>query len=100
MLTPNFSAAASASWVRTFFSMQTSTSGGFSDSDANDATVMPYGEPSCSVVTTVTPLAKCDMASLNWASSIMGADLTSTVGGWQLAVGGRPPDHHGSNLSP
>src|SRR6185369_3280218 len=40
------------------------------DSEANDATVIPYGFPSLSVVTTVTPLAKCDIASLKCASSI------------------------------
>src|SRR5687768_2530833 len=50
--------------------MQTSTSGGCSETEANEATVNPYGVPSCSVVTTVTPLEKCDMASLKRASSI------------------------------
>src|SRR5436190_15394832 len=70
MLTPNLPAAPIASCVLTLFSTHTSTSGGWSDSDANDATVIPYVFPSCSVVTTVTPLAKWDIASLNWASSI------------------------------
>ena len=69
MLTPNFPAAAMASCVFTLFSMQISTSGGCRESDANEATVMPNAFPSCSVVTTVTPLAKCDIANLKAASS-------------------------------
>ncbi len=48
---------------------------GRSDSDANDATVMPYVLPSCSVVTMVTPLAKCDIANLNCASSTIPRNL-------------------------
>src|SRR5215212_8979360 len=79
MLTANAFAPAMASWVFTFFSMQTRTRGGWRESDAKEATVMPYIFPSCSVVTTVTPLAKCDMASLNCASSIMaGRSLSQT----------------------
>src|ERR1700736_5946005 len=82
MLTPNFPAATMASCVFTLFSIQISTSGGRRESDANEATVMPYGRPSCSVVTTVTPLAKCDIASLNAASSmgIAGRSLTFSMG--------------------
>src|SRR5258708_19154684 len=68
MLTPKRPAEARASWVLRLFSTQTSTSGGWRESDANDDTVMPYGFPSCSVVTIVTPLAKCDMACLKSAS--------------------------------
>ena len=70
MLTPNFRAAAMASCVFTTVSTQTRTSGGCSDREAKDATVIPYALPSCSVVTTVTPLAKCAIAALNPASSI------------------------------
>ena len=39
------------------FAMQTSTNGGFNDTDANALTVTPRSLPSCTVVTTVTPLA-------------------------------------------
>jgi hypothetical protein len=53
----------------TALSTQTSTSGGCSDSEANEATVIPYALPSDSVVTIVTPLAKWDIAALNSASS-------------------------------
>src|SRR3954451_25157181 len=75
MLTPNFCAAMIASCVFTECSMQTSTSGGCKESDANEATVIPKSFLSCDVVTTVTPLAKCDMASLKRASSIGIANL-------------------------
>lgn len=44
-------------------SMQTSTSGGLSDSEENALTVQPVGVPSSvSVVMTVTPEANCPMA--------------------------------------
>src|SRR5438046_10357906 len=69
MLTPNFRAASMAWCVFTDFSMHTRTSGGCRESEANDATVIPNCIPSCSVVTTVTPLAQWDMASLNAAPS-------------------------------
>src|SRR5258706_13275413 len=71
MLTPKRPAEAMASWVLRLFSTQTSTSGGWRESEANDDTVMPYGFPSYSVVTIVTPLAKCDMACLK-SASLMG----------------------------
>ena len=65
MLTPNFPESAIASCDFTLFSMQTRTSGGWRDSEANEATVIPYCIPACSVVTIVTPLAKWDIAALN-----------------------------------
>src|ERR1051325_2988725 len=79
MLTPNFPAPAMASCVLMLFSTHTST--GCSESDANEATVIPYALPSCSVVTMVTPLAKCDIASLNCASStgMRATQFTSTA---------------------
>ena len=92
MLTPNLRARTIASWLLTDFEMQTRTSGGWSDSDANEATVRPYGFPSHSVVTTVTPVAKCDRAVLNCASSIAivfsRARSLQTFGG-RRAYGGR-----------
>src|SRR5205809_7113765 len=81
MLTPNFRAASMAWCVFTDFSMHTRTSGGCRESEANDATVILNCIPSCSVVTTVTPLAKWDMASLNAASS-------TAIEGRSLAQGG------------
>src|SRR5207237_8921761 len=69
--------------------MQTKTSGGCSESEANEATVMPNGLPWCSVVTTVTPLAKWDIASLNADSSMGIAGRSVAVGRWLLAVGRR-----------
>src|SRR5258708_32382336 len=68
MLTPKRPAEVIASCVLTLFSTQTRTRGGWSDREANEATVMPKDFPSCAVVTIVTPLAKCDMASLKSAS--------------------------------
>src|SRR5688500_5575942 len=50
--------------------MQTRISGGFSESEEKALTVMPILSPSCSVVTTVTPLAKQLIAFLKPASSI------------------------------
>src|SRR5690349_20616864 len=45
--------------------MQASTSGGSSESDANDETVMPVGPWGPVAVTTVTPLAQRDSAARN-----------------------------------
>src|SRR5229473_1257695 len=68
MLTPKRREEVIASCVLTLFSMQTRTRGGLSDREAKEATVIPKDFPSCVVVTIVTPLAKCDMASLKSAS--------------------------------
>src|SRR5581483_93467 len=45
--------------------MHASTSGGSSDSDANDDTVMPVGPSGPVAVTTVTPLAHRESAARN-----------------------------------
>src|SRR5215212_10159538 len=52
-------------------SMLTRTSVGLADNDANALTVSPLGRPLYIVVTTVTPEAKWDMISKNWARSIL-----------------------------
>src|SRR5258708_31993238 len=68
MLTPKRPEEVIASCVLTLFSTQTRTRGGWSEREAKEATVIPKDFPSCVVVTIVTPLAKCDMASLKSAS--------------------------------
>ena len=66
MLTPNSGSSDNLGFSR--FLDTDEHSGGRSESDAK-ATVMLYWRPSCSVVTIVR-LAKCDIASLNAASSM------------------------------
>src|SRR5438270_7381111 len=66
--------------------MQTSTSGGSSDSDAKALTVMPFGWWSSSlVVTTVTPLAKRLMALRN--SSLLTGIAPRKAGGRRQETG-------------
>ena len=51
---------------RSFFSMQTRTSGGSSETEQNAETVIPWGTPDESIdVTTVIPLGNRDSAARN-----------------------------------
>src|SRR5579863_7995072 len=72
-----------APWLRTarrvalLRSKQTSSSGGSSDSDVTALAVVPTGSPSSPIeVTTVTPVAKCPMASRNSTAETPGAPAT------------------------
>ena len=56
--TTNCPERARISCVGTALSMQIRISGGLSESEENELTVMPWKSPSWPVVTTVTPLAK------------------------------------------
>jgi hypothetical protein len=63
--------------------MHTSSSTGSSDSEQTALAVIPAGRPSYVVVTIVTPVAKCAIASRNAISSTVGSDtrvkLTQTA---------------------
>src|ERR1043166_5307672 len=98
METPKAFDCTMGSWLDDDLEMQTRTSGGFSDSDANEATVRPKSAPWWAVVTMVTPLAKWERACLNWASSTgMAGGCYNGEGDRSLGTGHRccsRDDHH------
>src|SRR6266496_6587462 len=69
-------AARSAGYISFFWSTDTRTSGGSSDTEATELAVIPTGRPAGSrVVRTVTPVAKRPSSWRNWAGST--ADISS-----------------------
>ena len=61
------------------FAGQNSTSGGSSDSDANEPMAMPTGTPSSMAVITVTPVGKCPSTWRNLAVSKVGVCSGSSL---------------------
>jgi hypothetical protein len=68
-------------------SKQTNSSGGSSDSDVTALAVVPTGSPSSPIeVMTVTPVAKCPMASRNSTAETPGAPGTAASLDSSIAV--------------
>jgi hypothetical protein len=72
-LTTKRPAASIARCVGSSVLMHTSSRIGSSDTEATALAVMPAGAPSRSVVITVTPVTKCEIASRKATSSTPGA---------------------------
>src|SRR3954453_2963792 len=64
-LTENRCALSTRSSVRVPWASETSTSGGSSATEGNEVSVMPPARPSCSAITTVTPVANSPTAPRN-----------------------------------
>ena len=91
-LTTKHLAPSIAVCVGSLLAMQTSSSTGSSERDATALAVIPAGLSSCSVVITVTPVAKWPIASRNAISSTAvgaGGAVWSAEASWSLATAAR-----------
>src|SRR4026209_1816828 len=85
MVTENSPDASTSSWVWVNFFSTTEISGGSSESELNECTVMPYCLPSCVAVTTATPVVQARMAWRSFSGSrVMDAPIQihDTDDGW------------------